>query len=152
MSTAPRDAGVGSSVWVHAVPQVSDHDELARQVAAIEAKPGKNLLVVHGAVNTLKAFSHAEFNELTLDPSWFDDRFDYVALGHYHGLQEVTAKGKQITVVLNGQTILDADLSTVTDPAVLKQHPGLLRTSGHIGFLGHNDYVEFRNIRIKELR
>ncbi|AMY12438.1 hypothetical protein LuPra_05713 [Luteitalea pratensis] len=67
-------------------------------------------------------------------------------------VQEVTAKGKQITVVLNGQTILDADLSTVTDPAVLKQHPGVLRTSGHIGLLGHNDYIEFRNIRIKELR
>ncbi len=66
-------------------------------------------------------------------------------------VQEVTAKGKRITVVLNGQTILDADLSTVTDPEVLKKHPGLLRTSGHIGFLGHNDYVEFRNIRIKEL-
>ena len=67
-------------------------------------------------------------------------------------VQEVTAKGKRITVVLNGQTILDADLATVTDPAVLKKHPGLLRTSGHIGFLGHNDYVEFRNIRIKELK
>lgn len=67
-------------------------------------------------------------------------------------VQEVTAKGKHITVVLNGQTILDADLATVTDPAVLKKHPGLLRTSGHIGFLGHNDYVEFRNIRIKELK
>jgi hypothetical protein len=66
--------------------------------------------------------------------------------------QEVTVNGRKITVVLNGQTILDADLSTVTDPEVLKKHPGLLRTSGHIGFLGHNDYIEFRNIRIKELR
>jgi hypothetical protein len=27
----------------------------------------------------------------------------------------------------------------------------MLRDRGHIGFLGHNDYVEFRNIRIKEL-
>ena len=66
--------------------------------------------------------------------------------------QEVTVNGRKITVVLNGQTILDADLSTVTDPEVLKKHPGLLRTSGHIGFLGHNDFIEFRNIRIKELR
>ena len=29
---------------------------------------------------------------------------------------------------------------------------GLARTSGHIGFLGHGSIVEFRNIRIKELR
>jgi Domain of Unknown Function (DUF1080) len=67
-------------------------------------------------------------------------------------VQEVTAKGRKITVVLNGQTILDADLDTVKDPEVLKKHPGLARTSGHIGFLGHNDYIEFRNIRIKELK
>ena len=66
-------------------------------------------------------------------------------------VQEVTAKGRKISVVLNGQTILDTDLSAVTDPAVLKEHPGVRRTSGHIGFLGHNDYIEFRNIRIKEL-
>ncbi len=66
-------------------------------------------------------------------------------------LQEVTAKGSRITVVLNGQTILDFDVSTVTDPKVLEEHPGLKNATGHIGFLGHNDYIEFRNIRIKEL-
>jgi hypothetical protein len=33
----------------------------------------------------------------------------------------------------------------------LMKHPGLFRNRGHIGFLGHNDYIEFRNIRIQEL-
>jgi hypothetical protein len=65
--------------------------------------------------------------------------------------EEITAHGRRITVVLNGTTILDADLDSVTDPEVLKKHPGLARTSGHIGFLGHNSRVEFRNIRIKPL-
>jgi hypothetical protein len=65
--------------------------------------------------------------------------------------QEVTAKGRQITVKLNGQVITDVNLDTVKDPEVLKKHPGLARTAGHIGFLGHNDYIEFRNIRIKPL-
>lgn len=65
--------------------------------------------------------------------------------------QEVIVKGRQVKVILNGTTILDADLDSVKDPAVLAKHPGLARTSGHIGFLGHNDYIEFRNIRIKEL-
>jgi hypothetical protein len=65
--------------------------------------------------------------------------------------QEVTAKGRQITVKLNGQVITDVNLDTVKDPAVLAKHPGLARTSGYIGFLGHNDYIEFRNIRIKPL-
>jgi hypothetical protein len=55
-------------------------------------------------------------------------------------------------VTLNGTVITDADLSTVTDPAVLKKHPGLKNEKGHIGFLGHGDAVEFRNLRIKELQ
>jgi hypothetical protein len=65
--------------------------------------------------------------------------------------EEITADGRHVKVVLNGQTIVDADLDTVTDPAVLKKHPGLQRTGGCIGLLSHNDYVEFRNIKIKEL-
>lgn len=66
-------------------------------------------------------------------------------------VQEVTADGSKVKVVLNGQTILDFDIATVKDPEILKKHPGLKNTTGHIGFLGHNDYIEFRNIRIKEL-
>ena len=65
--------------------------------------------------------------------------------------EEITAKGRLITVVLNGTTIVDADLDSVRDPAVLKRHPGLARTSGHIGLLGHGTRVEFRNFRIQEL-
>jgi hypothetical protein len=64
---------------------------------------------------------------------------------------EITAKGRHIKVVLNGRTIVNADLNDVHDPETLEKHPGMLRDRGHIGFLGHNDYVEFRNIRIKEL-
>ncbi|GAB4369552.1 MAG: hypothetical protein OHK0021_12530 [Bryobacter sp.] len=64
---------------------------------------------------------------------------------------EIHAEGPRIRVTLNGVLINDADLSTVKDPAVLQKHPGLLRKSGHIGFLGHGTRVEFRNIRIREL-
>ena len=64
---------------------------------------------------------------------------------------EITAKGPKITIVLNGKTLVDADLSTVKDPEVLKKHPGIQRTSGRVGFLGHNTRVEFRNIQIREL-
>ncbi len=65
--------------------------------------------------------------------------------------EEITAKGRLIKVELNGTTIVDADLDSVSDPAVLKKHPGLARTSGHIGLLGHGTRVEFRNFRIREL-
>jgi hypothetical protein len=65
--------------------------------------------------------------------------------------EEIMADGRHIRVTLNGVIILDVNLDIVREPAVLKRHPGLLRTSGHIGFLGHGTRVEFRNIRIKEL-
>jgi hypothetical protein len=65
--------------------------------------------------------------------------------------EEITAKGRSITVILNGTTIVDADLDSVRDPAVLEKHPGLARSSGHIGLLGHGTRVEFRNFRIQEL-
>lgn len=66
--------------------------------------------------------------------------------------EEITANGRRITVKLNGTVITDADLNAVKDPDTLRRHPGLARTSGHIGMLGHNTRVEFRNLRIRVLK
>jgi hypothetical protein len=65
--------------------------------------------------------------------------------------EEITAQGRHIKVVVNGKTIVDANLNDVTNRAILQNHPGLLRSRGHVGFLGHTEFAEFRNIRIKEL-
>jgi hypothetical protein len=65
--------------------------------------------------------------------------------------EEITAKGRQITVTLNGTVIVDANLDDIKDEAKLKKHPGLANKKGHIGFLGHGARVEFRNLRVKEL-
>jgi len=65
--------------------------------------------------------------------------------------EEITANGRHIKVVVNGGVAVDANLDDVKDPEILKKHPGLARTKGRIGFLGHHSHVEFRNIRIKEL-
>ena len=65
--------------------------------------------------------------------------------------EEITCDGRKVKVTVNGQVVVDANLDDVKDPEVLKQHPGLQRASGHIGFLGHGSRVEFRNIRVKEL-
>ncbi len=66
--------------------------------------------------------------------------------------QEVTVQGSTIRVVLNGSTILDADLAEVNEYMANSPHPGKDRTSGYFGFAGHGDPVAFRNIRIKALR
>lgn len=65
--------------------------------------------------------------------------------------QEVTVKGNEIKVELNGTVILDADLSKVTEFMADSEHPGLDRKQGHFGFAGHSDPVLFRNISIDEL-
>ncbi len=66
--------------------------------------------------------------------------------------QEVTVKGMNIKVELNGTTILDADLSKASDFMAGKAHPGLNNADGYFGFAGHNDPVLFRAVQIKELK
>lgn len=66
----------------------------------------------------------------------------------------VTVDGEDVTVVVNGRTILAAnvkDLPTDGSTPDGKPHPGLHNPSGYIGFLGHTMPVRFRNIAIKEL-
>ena len=66
---------------------------------------------------------------------------------------EIRAAGREVVVVLNGKKVVDADLDRpLRDPAVAKEHTGLARTTGRIGLQSHNERVEFRNIRVKELK
>ena len=66
-------------------------------------------------------------------------------------VQEVRAIGSKITVILNGDVIVDADIAGITDTMDGKKHPGLHNAKGHIGWLGHGTRVDWRNIRIKEV-
>ncbi|MCG2460270.1 DUF1080 domain-containing protein [Flavobacteriaceae bacterium F89] len=67
--------------------------------------------------------------------------------------EEVNINGSKIKVTLNGTVILEGDVTEASKNGTMdhKDHPGLQRKTGHIGFLGHGDVVSFRNIRIKEL-
>jgi hypothetical protein len=64
--------------------------------------------------------------------------------------EEIRCDGRRVTVTLNGEVIVDANLDEVK-PVDGHEHPGLKQEKGYIGFLGHGDRIEFRNIRIKEL-
>ncbi|MFM7042819.1 MAG: family 16 glycoside hydrolase, partial [Planctomycetaceae bacterium] len=59
--------------------------------------------------------------------------------------------GTRYRVDLNGFTILDVDLDTVTESKDGALPPGVTRTRGHFGFAGHGDPVAFRNVMIREL-
>ena len=67
--------------------------------------------------------------------------------------QEVIVQGPKIKVILNGDVILDTDITDARKNGAAdgQKHPGLLRESGHIGFLGHGSELQFKNIRIKDL-
>ena len=71
----------------------------------------------------------------------------------------LTAKGSRITIVLNGEQIVDADLDQWTEAGKNPDgSPNKYRTAlkdfpreGHVGLQEHGDVVSFRNIRIRPL-
>jgi len=69
--------------------------------------------------------------------------------------EEIRIEGPKVHVVLNGTTIVDADLTPFRNGAPTpdgRRHPGLKRVRGHISLCGHRSLVYFRNLRIKPLK
>ena len=70
----------------------------------------------------------------------------------------IIADGRNITIILNGETVVQANLDNHKDRAQpdpkskKRAHPGLLNGKGHIGFQSYNYRVDFRNVQIRELR
>jgi hypothetical protein len=67
--------------------------------------------------------------------------------------EEIFIQGSRIMVTLNGTVIVDGDIAEASKNGTMdkRDHPGLKRTSGAIGWLSHDSVVRFRNIRIKDL-
>ena len=64
----------------------------------------------------------------------------------------ITCNGHLVDVVLNGEKIIDADFSKLTEPIGKFSTPyAELPLKGYIGFQDHEDVVYFRNIKILEL-
>jgi hypothetical protein len=61
----------------------------------------------------------------------------------------ITAKGRKVTIVLNGVKIVDADLDDHKDQ--FDKHPGLKAEKGHLGLQSHSERVEFRKLYVKPL-
>ena len=76
---------------VHAIPQCASDEIFKEELKKIKLNPDtKNVLMLHAGVTGMKEFSHGESNELLVDYDWLNrSKFDYVALGHYHGCVNV---------------------------------------------------------------
>jgi len=65
---------------------------------------------------------------------------------------EITARGNQVTIIINGEKVIDADLSRETKARQQKGPPLAKRPlRGHIGFQNLNGTITLRNIMIQEL-
>lgn len=63
--------------------------------------------------------------------------------------QTIIAIDDHVMVILNGAVIVDTYLNQTT-PVDGNPHPGMKNASGHLVLAGHNDRVEFRNLRIAD--
>jgi hypothetical protein len=61
----------------------------------------------------------------------------------------IIARGRHLTIELNGTRIVDTNLDDHKEAA--KEHAGILRTKGHIGLQSHDGRVEFRHLYVKRL-
>ena len=64
---------------------------------------------------------------------------------------KITCKGRNVTIVQNDVELVNANLDDYKAKQE-KNHPGLGREKGRIGFQSYNIRVEFRNVWIKELK
>ena len=113
----------------------------------------------YNAMTELQVLDNEDAKYATLDPRQYHGsaygmapaKRGFLRAPETWNFQEVTVDGSTIKVELNGNVILNTDLSTVTDFMANSPHPGKDRRAGFFGFAGHNDPVAFRNIRIKKL-
>ncbi len=65
--------------------------------------------------------------------------------------QEIRCIGRQVTIILNGETIVDTNLDEALEGGAMDghDHPGALRTNGHLALCGHSTRVAFRNLQVK---
>jgi DNA repair exonuclease SbcCD nuclease subunit len=80
---------------VHAVPQTLSEPDLRAELDAAAGRvvaDATNLLIAHVALTSLPARAYPDINELEIEESAFDRRFDLVLLGHYHAYQKVSKR------------------------------------------------------------
>lgn len=83
-----RRVELGDTVF-HLIPNMLEAEGYRRAFEEIEFSPGTNVLVTHGLASILKDKRLHTVAEHELDATILSDRFDYIALGHFHGQVQV---------------------------------------------------------------
>ncbi len=84
--------------------------------------------------------------------SWVPAKRGHLKPAGEWNYQEVIMRDNHLKIILNGEVILDTDLSELVKNAPSGKEVGrLLYPKGHIAFLGHGDVLKFKHIRIKEI-
>lgn len=167
-----KDGAIACKPGRGAPGHIHTTEEYADFVARLEIRmpPGGNngLAIRYPGEGDPAYAGMCELQVLDADPKRYGDKLDprqyhgsaYGMVAAEHGFlrapgqwnfQEVTVKGSTIKVELNGTVILNTDLSKVTEYMANHPHEGKDRKSGHFGFAGHGDAVEYRNVQIKRL-
>lgn len=132
--------------------------------------PGANNgLGIHAPLQGDAAYEGKELQILDNEADIYKDLQPYQYHGSVYGIipakrgflkpvgewnyEEVVVKGDDVKVTLNGTVILEGNMKKASKNGTLdhKDHPGLQRNKGYIGFLGHGSNLKFRNLRIKDL-
>ena len=83
-----RRVELGDAVF-HLIPNMLLSEGYRTAFEGIEFSPGTNVLVTHGLASILKDRRLHTVAEHELDATILSDRFDYIALGHFHGQVQV---------------------------------------------------------------
>ncbi len=84
-----------AGVAVHAVPQTLGGGDFRTQLdlaAGRASADATNLLIAHVALTSIPAGAYPDINEIEVEESAFDRRFDLLVLGHYHALQRASRR------------------------------------------------------------
>ena len=80
---------------VHGLPHINDERVLLEEMDKIQPTPGKfNIILLHTSIG--KSYIMEEFGEQLYPPERLEllNKFDYVALGHWHNFQKVSVLKK----------------------------------------------------------
>lgn len=127
--------------------QVLDHDDPVYQGHPYGYK-GIRPYQIHGSIYGVVGAKHLDFGPIK---QWHTE--------------EIKAVGDHITVTVDGQVIVDANIreacqgnAVAPDGGTMnpftvdhRNHPGLFNKEGYISFCGHGPGVKFRNVRVLDL-